>query len=97
MTSTFYHRAMDGGDMLHGSIKDKFHLWPLNKLLGANENLHRTRDALCSRYQAHLLSIFESPLTDHAPIALRPILRALCKRWRQREEPQFARRPLTRR
>ena len=79
MPSAFYHCAMDGGDMLHGSIKDKFHLWPLNKLLGANENLHRAGDTLRSRYQAHLLGIFEPSLTDHAPVTLRPTLCTLCK------------------
>ena len=79
MPSAFYHCAMDGGNMFHSSIKDKFHLWPLNKLLRANENLHRADDTLRSRYQAHLLGIFESSLTNSAPIALRPILRTLCK------------------
>lgn len=79
MTSTFYHCAMNGGDMLHGGIKDKFHLWPFDKLLRANENLYRARDTLRSRYQAHLLGIFEPSLTNSAPIALRPILRTLCK------------------
>ena len=97
MPSAFYHCAMDGGNVLHSSIKDKFHLWPLNKLLRANENLYRARDTLRSRYQAYLFGIFEPSLANSAPIALRPLLRALCKRWRQRKEPQLAWRPLARR
>lgn len=79
MTSTFYHCAMDGGNVLHSSIKDKFHLWPFDKLLLANENLYRARDTLRSRYQAYLLGIFEPSLTDHTPVTSRPILCTLCK------------------